>query len=80
MDEVFDLQARSQWLRRGLINRLLGKFIQQKILYQVKNLANVKINISGAPWVSQTANRRIIQAAKSLIESDKIELLLSNIL
>lgn len=24
LDEVFDLQARSQWLRRGLINRLLG--------------------------------------------------------
>lgn len=24
LDEVFDLQARSQWLRRGIINRLLG--------------------------------------------------------
>lgn len=27
LDEVFDLQSRSQWLRRGIINRLLGKFI-----------------------------------------------------
>lgn len=25
LDELFDLQSRSQWLRRGLINRLLGK-------------------------------------------------------
>lgn len=25
LDEVFDLQSRSQWLRRGLINRLLGQ-------------------------------------------------------
>lgn len=24
LDEVFDLQNKSQWLRRGLINRLLG--------------------------------------------------------
>lgn len=24
MDEVFDLKSRSQWLRRGLLNRLLG--------------------------------------------------------
>lgn len=28
LDEVFDLQARSQWLRRGLINRLLGELTQ----------------------------------------------------
>lgn len=28
LDEVFDLQARSQWLRRGLINRLLGEFAE----------------------------------------------------
>lgn len=27
LDEVFDLQARSQWLRRGLINRLLGRIL-----------------------------------------------------
>lgn len=26
LDEIFDLQARSQWLRRGLINRLLGTY------------------------------------------------------
>ncbi|XP_037051441.1 sorting nexin-13-like [Bradysia coprophila] len=57
LDEVFDLQARSQWLRRGIINRLLG-----------------------APWVSHTANKKIIQAAKSLIEVDKIEQLLMVIL
>ncbi|XP_037036659.1 sorting nexin-13-like isoform X1 [Bradysia coprophila] len=57
LDEVFDLQARSQWLRRGIINRLLG-----------------------APWVSHTANKKIIQAAKSLIEVDKIEHLLMVIL
>lgn len=57
LDEVFDLQARSQWLRRGLINRVLG-----------------------APWVSQTANKKIIQAAKSLIEVEKIDHLLGAIL
>ncbi|KAJ6633282.1 Sorting nexin-13 [Pseudolycoriella hygida] len=57
LDEVFDLQARSQWLRRGIINRLLG-----------------------APWVSHTANKKIIQAAKALIDVDKIEFLLSTIL
>lgn len=57
LDEVFDLQARSQWLRRGIINRLLG-----------------------APWVSHTANKKIIQAAKTLIDVDKIEHLLSTIL
>lgn len=57
LDEVFDLQARSQWLRRGIINRLLG-----------------------APWVSHTANKKIIQAAKTLIEVEKIEHLLVAIL
>ncbi|XP_031625971.1 sorting nexin-13 isoform X2 [Contarinia nasturtii] len=57
LDEVFDLQARSQWLRRGLINRLLG-----------------------APWVSQAANKRITQAAKTTIELEKIENLLGIIL
>lgn len=57
LDEVFDLQARSQWLRRGIINRLLG-----------------------APWVSHTANKKIVQAAKALIDVDKIEHLLSTIL
>uniref|UniRef100_A0A1B0CD75 Putative sorting nexin n=1 Tax=Lutzomyia longipalpis TaxID=7200 RepID=A0A1B0CD75_LUTLO len=57
LDEVFDLQTRSQWLRRGIINRLLG-----------------------APWVSSAANKKIIQGAKSLIEVDKIELLLSSVL
>lgn len=57
LDEVFDLQTRSQWLRRGIINRLLG-----------------------APWVSNTANKKIIHGAKSLIEVDKIEILLSSVL
>jgi sorting nexin-13 len=57
LDEVFDLQARSQWLRRGLINRLLG-----------------------APWVSYTANKKIIHAAKNLIEMDKMETLLLAVL
>ncbi|XP_059621680.1 sorting nexin-13-like isoform X2 [Phlebotomus argentipes] len=57
LDEVFDLQTRSQWLRRGIINRLLG-----------------------APWVSNTANKKIIHGAKALIEADKVELLLSSIL
>lgn len=27
LDEVFDLQSRSQWLRRGIINRLLGNTV-----------------------------------------------------
>lgn len=36
--------------------------------------------ITGAPWVSQAANRRIIQAAKNVIEVDKIENLLCVIL
>lgn len=57
MDEVFDLQTRSQWLRRGIVNRVLG-----------------------APWVSSAANKKIVQAAKGLIEEDKIEMLLTNIL
>lgn len=57
LDELFDLQSRSQWLRRGLINRLLG-----------------------APWVSQAANKRIAQAAKTVIEVDKIENLLTIVL
>ncbi|GAB0088139.1 sorting nexin-13-like [Sergentomyia squamirostris] len=57
LDEVFDLQTRSQWLRRGIINRLLG-----------------------APWVSNTANKKIVHGVKSLIETDKLELLLTNIL
>lgn len=35
---------------------------------------------SGAPWVSQAANKRIAQAAKAAIETDKIENLLSIIL
>lgn len=29
LDEVFDLQSRSQWLRRGIINRLLGNQLKQ---------------------------------------------------
>lgn len=57
MDEVFDLQARSQWLRRGLINRLLG-----------------------APWISHTANKKILHAAKNLIEIDKVDFVLSTVL
>lgn len=57
MDEVFDLQTRSQWLRRGIVNRVLG-----------------------APWVSSSANKKIVQAAKGLVEEEKIEMLLSNIL
>jgi sorting nexin-13 len=57
MDEVFDLQARSQWLRRGLINRLLG-----------------------ASFISQAANKKILQVTKSLIEVDKIESVLVAIL
>lgn len=57
MDEVFDLQTRSQWLRRGIVNRVLG-----------------------APWVSSAANKKIVQAAKGLVEEDKIEMLLTNIL
>ncbi|XP_055377487.1 sorting nexin-13-like isoform X2 [Condylostylus longicornis] len=57
LDEVFDLQARSQWLRRGIINRVLG-----------------------APWVSQTANKKIVHHAKSLIELEKIEQLLGSVI
>lgn len=43
MDEVFDLQARSQWLRKGLINRLLGApwismAANRKILQGIKSL------------------------------------------
>lgn len=57
MDEVFDLQTRSQWLRRGIVNQVLG-----------------------APWVSSAANKKIVQAAKGLVEEEKIELLLTNIL
>lgn len=57
MDEVFDLQTRSQWLRRGIVNRVLG-----------------------APWVSSSANKKILLAAKGLVEEEKIEMLLSNIL
>lgn len=57
MDEVFDLQQRSQWLRRGIVNRVLG-----------------------APWVSSAANKKIVLAAKGLVEEEKIEMLLSNVL
>ena len=57
LDEVFDLQARSQWLRRGIINRLLG-----------------------APWVSHTANKRILHAAKTMTDTDKIEHVLNAVL
>lgn len=57
MDEVFDLQTRSQWLRRGIVNRVLG-----------------------APWVSSSANKKIVQAAKGIIEMDKIEMVLKNVL
>lgn len=57
VDEVFDLQSRSQWLRRGIINRVLG-----------------------APWVSHAANKKLINAAKALIEQDKLEQLLNNIM
>lgn len=57
LDETFDLQARSQWLRRGIINRILG-----------------------APWVSHSANKKIIHGAKSMIDHDKIEFLLSTLL
>lgn len=57
LDEVFDLQSRSQWLRRGIINRLLG-----------------------APWVSHTANKKIVQTAKSLTEVEIIESILINLI
>ncbi|XP_058447604.1 sorting nexin-13-like isoform X2 [Malaya genurostris] len=57
LDEVFDLQNKSQWLRRGLINRLLG-----------------------APWVSHTTNKKIVQLASSLLATDKVEAILSSIL
>lgn len=57
LDEVFDLQSRSQWLRRGIINRLLG-----------------------APWVSHAANKKIIQTAKTMIELDKVEIILTAVL
>lgn len=75
LDEVFDLQARSQWLRRGIINRLLGMRIQNSInkIIQISK-------ISGAPWVSHAANKRIVHAAKGLIEVEKIESLLSAVL
>lgn len=35
---------------------------------------------TGAPWVSQAANKRITQAAKTAIDLDKIENLLGIIL
>lgn len=38
------------------------------------------IQLTGAPWVSQAANKRITQAAKTAIELEKIENLLSIIL
>ncbi|XP_058822480.1 sorting nexin-13-like isoform X2 [Topomyia yanbarensis] len=57
LDEVFDLQNKSQWLRRGLINRLLG-----------------------APWVSHTTNKKIVQLASSMLATDKVEAVLSSIL
>lgn len=37
-------------------------------------------NLTGAPWVSQAANRRIIQAAKNVIEVDRIENLIGVIM
>lgn len=36
--------------------------------------------ITGAPWISQAANKRIIQAAKTVIEVEKIENLLGIVL
>lgn len=46
LDEVFDLQARSQWLRRGIINRLLGApwvshAANRKIIHATKSLIEV---------------------------------------
>ncbi|XP_055676635.1 sorting nexin-13-like [Lutzomyia longipalpis] len=46
LDEVFDLQMRSQWLRRGIINRLLGapwvsSAANKKIIQGAKNLIEV---------------------------------------
>lgn len=35
---------------------------------------------SGAPWVSQAANKRIAQSVKTAIEVDKIEKLLATVL
>lgn len=91
LDEVFDLQARSQWLRRGLINRLLGMLIIIIIIMRRQSFelnqncfrCSVSLNTipeSGAPWVSQAANKRITQAAKTAIEVDKIEHLLRIVL
>lgn len=34
----------------------------------------------GAPWVSHAANKKILHAAKALIDLDKLEHLLSTIL
>lgn len=54
-----------------------------RIINSNSDARSVNIHIlfpSGAPWVSQTANKRIIQAAKSAIEVDKLEQLLVAIL
>lgn len=56
LDAVFDLESRSQWLKKG-IQRLLG-----------------------APWVSQSVNRKIQETAQRLIEPDKVEAVLNGIL
>lgn len=77
LDEVFDLQARSQWLRRGLINRVLGNFKRHSSKVSIKIPC---ILFKGAPWVSYTANKKLINGAKSLIDADKVEMLLVAIL
>lgn len=36
--------------------------------------------LKGAPWVSYTANKKLINGAKSLMDVDKVEMLLVAIL
>lgn len=52
--------------------RVVKSFVSFSIFYVLQS--------TGAPWVSQTANKRITQAAKSAIEEQKIEHLLSGVL
>lgn len=57
-------------------------FARYAYLIQISmNKILIKITtISGAPWVSHAANKRIVHAAKGLIEVEKIESLLSAVL